>query len=164
MSPRIRRAGPADAEQVADAYLLARAAAERAGTIPRGVHAEVDVRAWMADRVREDEVWVAETGGGIAGFARLEPGRLEALYVRPEAQGEGFGSALLDHAKARHDELSLWVFVSNAPARAFYAGRGFAEVERTDGAANEERAPDIRMVWRRPDPPTANADPPGTAR
>jgi hypothetical protein len=32
-------------------------------------------------------------------------------------------------------------------AQRFYAGHGFIEVRRTDGAANEEHAPDIRMVW-----------------
>ena len=39
------------------------------------------------------------------------------------------------------------VFVANEPARAFYAARGLLERERTDGSANEERAPDIRMQW-----------------
>jgi chorismate mutase len=46
----------------------------------------------------------------------------------------------------------LWVFESNEPARAFYRRRGCLELERTDGAANEERAPDIRVAWPGTDP------------
>ncbi len=38
------------------------------------------------------------------------------------------------------------------PARAFYARHGLVELERTDGAGNEERAPDIRMAWPGADP------------
>jgi chorismate mutase len=58
------------------------------------------------------------------------------------------GSALLDLAKTRRpDGFCLWVFEVNHPARGFYARRGLVELERTDGSANEERAPDIRMAW-----------------
>jgi hypothetical protein len=48
----------------------------------------------------------------------------------------------------RPDGFGLWVFTSNTPARAFYAGHGFVETERTDGSDNEEHAPDVRMEWR----------------
>jgi hypothetical protein len=44
--------------------------------------------------------------------------------------------------------MRLWVFESNVPARRFYELHGFVAVERTDGAGNEERAPDVRMEWR----------------
>ena len=46
----------------------------------------------------------------------------------------------------------LWVFESNEPARAFYRARDLVDLERTDGATNEEKAPDIRIgqARRRP--------------
>ena len=47
----------------------------------------------------------------------------------------------------RPDGFCLWVFESNAPARDFYRSRGCIELERTDGAGNEEKAPDIRVAW-----------------
>ena len=73
---------------------------------------------------------------------------MEQLYVDPAAQGRGIGAALLDLAKARNPGgLQLWTFQINAGARRFYAREGFVEVERTDGAANEEREPDIRLTW-----------------
>jgi hypothetical protein len=39
------------------------------------------------------------------------------------------------------------VFQRNMPARAFYEARGLRVVEATDGAANEEREPDVRYRW-----------------
>lgn len=140
----LRPATPEDAGAVADVHLRARAAAP----MPPGVHPEVDVRAWLAGRLSEDEVWVAEVDGVVVGYARFTPTWLDDLYVDPRAQGSGVGSALLDTIKAlRPGGFSLWVFESNRPARDFYAARGLVEREHTDGSGNEERAPDLRMEW-----------------
>jgi hypothetical protein len=37
--------------------------------------------------------------------------------------------------------------MTNVKARRFYERRGFAVVEMTDGRGNEEKEPDIRLVW-----------------
>jgi hypothetical protein len=34
-------------------------------------------------------------------------------------------------------------------ARHFYSRRGFLDCEFTDGQGNEEKMPDLRMVWHR---------------
>ena len=133
-----------DSDCLASIYLQARAAAP----MPAPVHTEAAIRYWLSGRLAEDEVWVAETGGQPVGYARLTPTWLDDLYVLPTHQGDGVGSALLDLAcQLRPNGLSLWVFESNQPAQAFYDRHGFVELERTDGSANEERQPDIRMVW-----------------
>jgi GNAT superfamily N-acetyltransferase len=73
---------------------------------------------------------------------------VEHLYVRPDAQRAGIGSALLEEAKrGRPNGLRLWVFQRNHAARAFYARHGFVEVRSTDGADNEEREPDVLLEW-----------------
>lgn len=153
----LRPATADDAGAVADVHLRARAAAP----MPAGVHADAEVRAWLASRVSGptgDEVWVAEAEGRVVGYARFTRTWLDDLYVDPDHAGRGVGSALLDLVKARHpDGFGLWVFVSNTPARDFYARRGLVERERTDGSGNEEKAPDVRMEWT-PD----DADPPAT--
>ena len=74
---------------------------------------------------------------------------IEQLYVLPEAQGQCVGTALLDVAKRASNRLQLWTFQRNAPARRFYEARGFAVVEQTDGAGNEEKEPDARYLWTR---------------
>lgn len=141
----LRPAREDDEHEVASVYLSAR----RAAPMPPSVHPEVEVRGWVSDRLRStDETWIAETAGAVVGYARMTPTWLDDLYVAPPYAGRGIGSALLDLVKARRpDGFSLWVFESNHPARAFYAARGLVEVEWTDGADNEEQAPDVRMAW-----------------
>jgi putative acetyltransferase len=76
---------------------------------------------------------------------------VEHLYVRPEAQRAGIGSALLQAAKSGSPSgLRLWTFQRNQGARAFYARHGFAELELTDGSGNEEREPDVLLAWVSP--------------
>jgi chorismate mutase len=122
--------------------------------MPPGIHPPDDVRAWVGSwDLTSRDVWVAESGGAIVGFANLTPSWLDGLYVDPGAQGIGVGSALVDLAKSvRPEGFGLWVFEVNEPARAFYRRHGLVELERTDGSANEEHAPDIKMVWPGVDP------------
>src|SRR3546814_12771514 len=78
----------------------------------------------------------------------MTPTVLDALYGDPAAQRGVIGTALLEVATSlRPDGFGLWVFESNHPARSFYRQHGLVELERTDGADNEERSPDIRMAW-----------------
>lgn len=140
----LRPAEPDDADALALIHLLAR----RAAPMPEPAHPDDDVRRWLRSRVETDETWVAEVGGLPVGYARWTTGWLDDLYVQPAHQGSGVGAALLELAQARQPGgFCLWVFESNVPARAFYARRGLLELERTDGSANEERAPDLRLVW-----------------
>ena len=114
------------------------------------MHDEDSVRDWVSHLVRQpSETWLAEDAGGDAvGFLVIGDVRVDQLYVAPEHTGQQVGSRLLELAKVRRpDGLDLWVFQSNTRAIRFYESHGFVEVERTDGAGNEERSPDIRMAW-----------------
>lgn len=146
----VRTATEADLRVIAEVYLVARDAA----AMPPRVHSPDEVRAWVESwDLAERDVWVAEIDGAVVGFANLTPTWLDGLYVAPAAQRAGIGSTLVDLAKAvRPDGFGLWVFEVNAPARAFYRRHGFLELERTDGSATEERAPDVKMVWPGADP------------
>jgi GNAT superfamily N-acetyltransferase len=148
----LRPATTVDLPAIAELHLRARAAAHPA--MPHGVHPPDEARAWVADwDLTTYDVWVAHPAGAEApertlGYARFDQTWLDDLYVEPSAQGGGVGSALLDLVKAQRPAgFCLWVFESNRPARDFYLGRGLVELERTDGSANEERAPDLRMAW-----------------
>ena len=145
----LRPADVSDADAVADIHLASRAEA----AMPPGIHAEDEVRGWLAGRLAHDDVWLAELGGTPVGYARMTLTWLDDLYVVPSAAGRGVGSALLDVVKSRRPGgFCLWVFEMNSPARAFYARHGLVELEHTDGSGNEEKAPDVRMAWPGEDP------------
>ncbi len=48
------------------------------------------------------------------------------------------------------DEIRLWTFQRNMPARRFCERHGFMAERQTDGARNEEREPDMLYYWERP--------------
>jgi GNAT superfamily N-acetyltransferase len=142
----IRRAGHDDAAGVAGVYLRSFRAA-----LPtvRLAHDDDQVRAWVRQHVIADtDCWVAVDGDEVVAMLSLLPGWVDQLYVAPERTGEGIGRRLLDLAKERSDgRLELWTFQVNGAARRFYERNGFAAVELTDGAGNDEGEPDVRYLW-----------------
>jgi len=144
----LRHATLEDAVTIADLYTAARVAA--VPQMPQAVHTNAEDRAYVAARLAEDgvEIWVAESDGELLGFASITETWLNGLYVRPDRTGEGIGTVLLELVQAlRPDGLGLWVFETNLGAQRLYLRHGFVEVERTDGSDNEEKSPDIRMLW-----------------
>lgn len=143
----MRAATPLDAAAVAEVWL--RAWDSALASVARA-HTDDEVRGWVRDILLPGKgVQVAVVGGRIAGLLATSPGWVDQLYVDPLFQGRGVGTALLDQAKAAEPEgLQLWTFQVNSGARRFYERHGFAAAEFTDGAANEERTPDVRYIWR----------------
>ncbi|MEU0314285.1 GNAT family N-acetyltransferase [Nocardioides sp. NPDC006273] len=144
----LRVAEPEDIAEIVSTYIEARAAAP----MPAPIYPESDIREWLAVKVlapqKGAQVWVAEVAGVVSAFVAFTPTWLDDLFVHPRVQGTGLGAMLLDLVKSlAPDGFGLWVFEMNTPARAFYARHGLREVERTDGSANQEKTPDVRMVW-----------------
>ena len=110
-----------------------------------GGHSEAEERAFFATL---REVWVAERDGAVVAFMAVSPGWVDHLYVAPEWQRRGVGSELLGWAMSRMDEIRLHTHQANAPARAFYARHGFAEIEFGISPA-PELEPDVLLLWRR---------------
>ena len=99
------------------------------------------------------DVWVAELEASWTAMRASTTIWLDDLYVAPAPRAP---------ASARRS--STWSRPSGRPASAcgssrptspparFYRRHGLVELERTDGAANEEKDPDIRMAWPGGDP------------
>jgi len=152
---QVRRADADDADAIADLYTEARVHA--VPLMPPALHTNAEDRWYVARQLGEPgvQMWVAEDDCGLVGFASLTSTWLNGLYVRADRKGEAIGSALLELTKSLlPDGFALWVFETNTPARNFYRRHGLVELERTDGAANEEKAPDVRMAWLGADPGT----------
>ena len=82
------------------------------------------------------EVHVAEVEGLPAGVVTIDGEFLGQLYVLPEHQGGGVGSALHDHALERlraggNERARLWCLEENLNARRFYERRGWELTEET---------------------------------
>lgn len=149
----LRPAVPGDAAAIADLYSAARVAA--VPQMPPAIHTNEEDRAWVAARLADGrhEAWLAESDGELLGYALLTRTWLDHLFVRSDLLGQGIGSALLDLVKSlRPQGFCLWVFESNTGAQRFYGRHGLVALERTDGSANEERAPDVKMAWLGEDP------------
>ncbi|MGZ4390470.1 MAG: N-acetyltransferase family protein [Gaiellaceae bacterium] len=141
----VRLAGPDDADAVAEVFT---ASFETLSFLPM-LHIHAQHRAFIGGLIEKDEAWVAEDGGRIIGMAVLSAEMLDQLYVHPDAQGRGAGSALLEKAKERRPEgFTFWVFQQNEDARRFYEQRGCRLVRLTDGSRNEEKTPDALYEWK----------------
>jgi 8-oxo-dGTP pyrophosphatase MutT (NUDIX family)/ribosomal protein S18 acetylase RimI-like enzyme len=152
----IRRAQKGDSAAVAEVYLRSRRWALPTVGL---AHSDDEVGEWIAGTLIPGDgvgvgdgvgggVWVAVNGAGaVVAMMALSEGWLDHLYLDPSVVGMGLGERLVDWAVDRMPGgVQLWTFQCNAAARRFYARCGFREVEFTDGAANEEREPDVRLV------------------
>ncbi len=101
-------------------------------------------------------VLMETTTSQIVAFMAHRPGWVDQLYVHVDWQGQGFGSQLLNQAKAASAEgLQLYTFQRNHNAQAFYLAQGFREVQRgfagayeNPWATSQEELADILYAWQ----------------
>lgn len=95
----------------------------------------------MQKRLSHSLLLVAEVENKIAGFANFSPvneqgqSELSAIYLYPEYQGHGIGTALLDNGIAMLENLKevyLDVEKDNTIGTNFYKAKGFKIVDEYD--------------------------------
>jgi N-acetylglutamate synthase-like GNAT family acetyltransferase len=125
----------------------------------------VDEDRWFIENVilKECEVTVVEVLGVVISFLARHSAEIRLLHTHPNRIGEGAGSLLVHHAKARRPgALELWCFQANDRARRFYERHGFNAIHFSNGDRNEERMPDVRYRWAREAMPTRTGSPGAT--
>ncbi|WP_409276235.1 GNAT family N-acetyltransferase [Neobacillus sp. SCS-31] len=129
------------------------------GIIPREVQERFLNSAYNDDRMKQRRerslMLVADEDGRVTGFANFSPVRdggkaeLYAIYLLPEVQGKGIGTALLNEGVAQSDgvkEVYINVERDNAIGKAFYEAKGFKVVEELEEDFEGHILKTIRMV------------------
>lgn len=112
-------------------------------------HTDADIRYWVeAHLLAESEVTVAVLENIIVGVLAVSSqnavGWIDQLYIEPHYVNRGIGSQLLDELFSKQQgDFRLYCFQKNIGARALYERYGFAAIEFSDGAYNEERCADV---------------------
>jgi L-amino acid N-acyltransferase len=138
--PTIRPAGPADAEAMREIYNDAvRSTTATFDTEPRSL---ADQLAWLAYHDARHPVFVAESGGGVVGWASLSPwserraydGTAEiSVYVGRAWRRRGFGRALITEILGTAATVGLHTVLArvvegNPASRALHLLAGFRVV------------------------------------
>lgn len=77
------------------------------------------------------DTFVYERAGRVLGFYSLVNSNLAALFVDPQAQGDGIGMRLITDAREKSQALSLSVYKHNCRAIGFYHRCGFSIVDES---------------------------------
>jgi GNAT superfamily N-acetyltransferase len=150
MHTQLKAATHKDSARIADIYLAAR---KRYLAYAPLAHSDAAIRLWVSEQlIPTGNVTVALVEGSILGFLAISKpatyGWIDHIYLDPEKVGTGLGSILVTKAKQLlGPPIRLYTFQQNIDARRFYRHHGFREIELSDGAANEEKTPDVLLEW-----------------
>jgi len=111
----------------------------------------------MKQRLELSTLYVAEVEGRVVGFANFSPvkedGKVElgAIYLYPEQQGKGIGTALLQKGINELDgvnEIYINVEKDNKIGKTFYDAKGFEVVSEFEEELGGHILKTIRMVLK----------------
>ncbi|WP_369899920.1 N-acetyltransferase family protein [Bacillus manliponensis] len=109
----------------------------------------------MKNRLERSHLFVAEVDGRIVGFANFSPikhgneAELGAIYILPEHQGIGIGTALLQKGISHLEivkKLYVCVEVENEKGKLFYKAKGFSPLEQFEEEFEGHTLQTMRMV------------------
>src|SRR5690242_12533551 len=104
---------------------------------------------FRAHILQENQVFVVETDQHPIAFMAMKDGFIDQLYVHPDHQNQGVGTALLDYARTLSPKhIWLYTLQINLNARAFYEKNGFIP-EKFAISPPPESEPDVEYHWRK---------------
>jgi putative acetyltransferase len=89
------------------------------------------------------DTWVYEASGNILGFIAMLDNEIGGLFVDPNQQAKGIGTALVNQMHQLHDTLEVEVFEKNKIGKPFYEKYGFKVIKTYVMEATNEKV--IRM-------------------
>ena len=75
------------------------------------------------------DTWVHEEKGIITGFVSMAKNEIGGLFVNPNQQAKGIGTALVNHMSQFHETLEVEVFEENKIGKPFYEKHGFKVIK-----------------------------------
>ncbi|MEO8346716.1 MAG: GNAT family N-acetyltransferase [Betaproteobacteria bacterium] len=111
-------------------------------------HTLADARRFFRDQLLTTcQVLVATRSSELLGMLALQAPWIRHFAIFPENQRQGIGAVLLARAlEMSPEELRLFTFQRNTPARAFYEKHGFTIVALGISPAPESE-PDLEYRW-----------------
>lgn len=146
----LRKAIIADVSAITSVYLLSRK--ELVSFAPL-IHTDESVQQWIQNvLLLKEQVFVAEEKGVIIGMMSITRfdgiGKINQLYILPDAVGHGVGTLMIKKAKSiLGSPIQLHTFQENIKARGFYEHHGFKAIACDDGSNNEENCPGVLYEW-----------------
>jgi putative acetyltransferase len=143
----VRRFGETDFEDLVPRWHATNLVSYPYSAVHQG-HTLEEATAYFRHRVLADcEVWVADRDGSLAGVLALQVPWIRHIAVFPGHQRSGIGTTLLRKARERSpQQLRLYTFQRNEPARAFYERHGFVAVA-FGVSPPPESEPDVEYRW-----------------
>lgn len=94
------------------------------------------------------ELWLAEDGDGhVLGFLVMEGDEIDALFVDPAVHGQGYGTALIEHALALSPRAMVEASEQASNALPFYEARGFVRIGRSETDPQGRPYPLVRLRY-----------------
>lgn len=90
-------------------------------------------------------VTARDDNGRVLGFAGVDGGKLEMLFIGPAYRGKGVGATLLDLTVRELGVTDVDVNEQNAQARSFYEHEGFGVIGRSETDEQGEPFPILHM-------------------
>lgn len=106
-------------------------------------------------RLLNSFIFIAEVDQQVVGFANFSPihqdgsTELGAIYLLPEYQGQGIGTALLMHGINTLAAEAVYIYVekNNQIGRSFYKARGFKKLSEFNDSLFGHEVETIKMCW-----------------